>query len=209
MKSICKILISIFIVIFTILAIFHLINYTIQNDKINDVPTQNIKIRDENISKIMPETIENVNLRLYEKHLVDETNLKKKLNVKKEKAFTAFIEIGNFHHIETLSKEFNMDLSVINYDDRMEKSYIMVSFGRKVEGILCHHMKDLGVYSTEVTFAEEYTDHMMYVYLMDRIPLWDPFLEGHTYYIMKDKERVYVGNWIYDLNKNIEIIDEN
>ena len=75
--------------------------------------------------------------------------------------------------------------------------------------ILCHYMKDFGVYSTEVTFAEEYTDHMMYVYLMDRIPLWDPFLEGHTYYIMKDNERVYVGNWIYDLNKNIEIIDEN
>ncbi len=170
----------------------------------NDKPENDSKISEQTIIEPKKQPYGALNIELYEEHLVDETGIKKQYFIEENEPFTAFIEIGNYHHIETLCKQYNTDLSVISYDERMKELYIMASFGRKVESVYYKYLDEYGVSALDVTFAEEYNDHMMYVYLMDRIPLWYDCLEGHSYYIMKDDERIYIADCLFDLNENLK-----
>ena len=49
-----------------------------------------------------------------------------------------------------------------------------------------------------ITFAEEYQDGVMFIYVMDRIRF--PFAGvSSEFYIMEGSERVFMGSFIYDL----------
>jgi len=84
------------------------------------------------------------------------------------------------------------DFTADDYQDR----YLAVSFNREVlemEVIGVPFASDMmdGI-EVAITYAEEYCDQTMFLYIMDRIPIY--LDEGSKYYIMNGTEKIFVGH---------------
>ena len=147
-------------------------------------------------------------LQLYGEYIVDETGLRNKLNVQDEIPFTGFIQLKGFDGFDALSKEFDMDFSIMKYNNTNQNQYLAISFGRKIEEITYKYLgypyKRNTIAKANIVLSEQYNEHVMYVYLMDRILLIDSFIEGNSYYIMNGSNKIYMGNVIDDLNKQTQ-----
>ena len=87
---------------------------------------------------------------------------------------------------------------------------IVASIGRPLADLRYWYEDESSISSTalayaEVTFANEYSHHIAYFYVMyTDIDFHSPFggyLYNHKYYLMKDDERIYLYNSIIDINE--------
>jgi hypothetical protein len=153
-----------------------------------------------------------INFQLHGSYAVDTSGIRKRMMVADGTPFTFFIQIRNFDNLEEyFLKEYKLEIPYIEFN--YENSYMAVTFGREIEELA--YSGYLGEPFTpntfpkkvELTFAEEYTDQIMYVYEMDKLMINLISLNGvHAddqckIFLMKEDEKVFWGNSTSDINK--------
>lgn len=153
---------------------------------------------------------EMVSFNLVGSYSVDTSGIREKEEIADGAPFTFFIQIRNVDDLKGyLIKEFCLDIPDINFN--YPDKYMAISIGREVQELAYNgYLEEPYMPNTfakaEITFAEQYHEQMLYVYAMDKVILTDSRLgllnAGHVtrFYLMKDKERVFWGNTIHDIN---------
>ncbi|MCL2049207.1 MAG: hypothetical protein FWG87_10835 [Defluviitaleaceae bacterium] len=143
-----------------------------------------------------------IDIQLYGKYEVDTSGLRKANRIAEGTSFTHFFQRRSIRGWRA-SESYGMpNFHFPFFDSEPEEfryKYFAVSFGREIAEIRrvgkIHHDE----FEVAVTFAEEYQGDVMFLYLMDEIPIW--FEMAREYYIMNGSKRVYIGDTSYDLNE--------
>ena len=135
--------------------------------------------------------------RLYEKYEVDTSGLREIFRITEGTPFVYFLQVHNLDALRSRGDFTRSNFGFPNFDfesNYYQDNYLAISFGREVIEIK-NRTVHYGRVSAAITFAEEYHDDMMFLYIMDKVPL--RLGMGDEYYFMEEGERVYkeMGVW--------------
>jgi|GEM_PF-3786736 len=140
-------------------------------------------------------------------YTVDTTGIRGRTLIAQGTPFTFFMQIKNFDNLQAyFLKEFDLEIPEIKFNN--PDKYMAISIGRKVyemsyNGFLGKPYTPNTFAKAEITFAEEYNEDTMYVYVMDKIIFTDSFVDSAytKFYIMNGEDKVFWGNTISDINE--------
>ena len=130
--------------------------------------------------------VTDVNFHLYRTYEIDTTEISTR-----DSRFTRFEQVYDLDRWKKrgMFRRFtfpDFDFSADDYQDK----YLAVSFGREVL-----EMEAIGTYNNSIevaiTYAEEYHDNTMFLYIMDKVSLREDV--GSEFYIMDGADKVFVG----------------
>ena len=155
-----------------------------------------------------------VNLQLHGSYTVDTSGIRERERIADGTPFTFFVQIKNLDNVqEYFAQEYGLEFPDIDFD--YENSYMAVTFGREIAGLTYNgYLGEPFTPNTfpkkvELTFAEEYRDKIMYVYVMDKITITLIALNGVSsddqckIYLMENGEKMFWGDTISDINKRV------
>ena len=143
-----------------------------------------------------------INFYLYNSYTVDTRGVAKSYSVAEGTPFTYFAQV---YDLETWRELTDFEESGFEYpdfdftSDDFRDKYLAVTFGRELLEMQYEYCGEPWpsnyIAKADITFAEEYHDQTMFLYVMDKIPLLDNILGnyGNAFYIMDGKEKVYMG----------------
>ena len=145
-----------------------------------------------------------ISFSLLERYDIDTSGMRNRLRIKQGKPFTCFVQITVFENLyEYFTNEYHTEIPEIEFS--YQDKYMLISFGRKVEEIAYEFLGEPYAPNTvaiaDITFSEEYSGEVMFVYAMDKIYLFDNLDDGNSYYIMNGTEKEFYGHSIFDLNE--------
>ena len=138
-----------------------------------------------------------INFQLYKSYEFDTSAFCERFNVVKGTPFTYFDQVYNLDGLKRFGDFSKIYSTLPNFDDVNPDDYrdklLVVSIGRRVVEmeIIKEAVPKIKSAEAAITFAEEYQDSMMFVYIMDKIHLWMGW--GSEFYIMNGTEKVFVG----------------
>ena len=147
-----------------------------------------------------------IDFQLHSKREVDTSGMRGRFRIVEGTPFTWFVQIGSLPAWNGLLNSFTdvrieYDEFDFNFEDYPAYN-LVVTFGRELL-----EMRNIGFnpqgYNIKVaiTFAEEYQGDIMFLYLMDNIPI--SLASASEYYILRDSETVFIGNSKRVLNEHI------
>ena len=154
--------------------------------------------------------LSNINFELYGSYKIDTSGIIKwcALDLEEDTQFTFFFQVKDFENLQGETAEaFGFELSDHNfYSDDYQNNYIALTVGRELKKLQYEYREGHNQAFAEITFAEEYHDKIMYIYVMDKILLFPSDLSGvyNSFYIMNGEESVYYGDNILRLNNRLD-----
>jgi len=135
-----------------------------------------------------------INFHLYKSYAVDTSGFRKYFKVVEGTPLTLFFQVYTLdiwkEHSDFCEENFEFPEFDFEFDDYPDH-YLAVSFGREVIEIKQIGETDYGDVETAITFAEEYHGDVMFLYIMDKIPL--RLGMGSEFYLMNGSEKVFKG----------------
>ena len=162
--------------------------------------------------ELMKEELAMVNLQLHGRYMVDTSGIREMEGITDGTPFTFFVQIKNLNNVqEYFAREYGLEFPDIDFN--YENSYMAVTFGREIKELTYNgylgepFSPNTFPKKVELTFAEEYHDEIMYVYVMDKITISLIPLNGVSsdeqckIYLMENGEKMFWGDTIGDINK--------
>jgi len=139
-----------------------------------------------------------INFQLYKSYEVDMTEIL----TKEIPQFTWFEQVYDLNTWKNLGMFRDFTFPEFDFDDDdYQDKFLAVSFGREVVEmkVIQEAVSPSKSVEVAITFAEEYHNKTMFLYIMDKIYLRDGL--GSEHYIMKGPEKVFFGKSVLELNK--------
>ena len=145
-------------------------------------------------NNIGAEESSSINFYLYKSYEVDTSGFRRRFKVVEETPFTMFMQVYNLNTWKNHGCFWDAKFEFPEFDfqsDDYQDKYLVVSFGREVVEMNKIEETYYGYIDAAITFAEEYHGDVMFLYIMDKIPLRNGL--GSEFYIMNGTEKVFKG----------------
>ena len=156
---------------------------------------------DERWHEVHPDVDGFIGFYTHRRYTVDTSSLRESLGVLCKSQFVFFMQVTRLDNIRSMGELAQRDFEFPDIDfelDDYREKYFAVSFGREVvemEAIGLHPHR--GEMLAAITFAEEYNEDVMFLYIMDKISL--RLRSGSEFYYLEGSERVFKGTSDLDL----------
>jgi hypothetical protein len=142
-----------------------------------------------------------MNIVLHDNYIVDTTGLRERWRMTEDSPLIFFMQFTVLEGVEAhILKEHRFEINDLDID---RNRYIVITIGRSLEEI--GYQREIGdkTARAEITFSEEHTENMMYIYVTDRVFLADSLTgKGRTtFYIMNCSGREFLGHSLFDFNE--------